>query len=64
MTNAIGSTVHVGDTMYQVIDRRSTNGSGPKFFGKFVFTLVDNVGLTYTTYGKRVVWNSRLKAQS
>ena len=56
----IGDRVTVNGKVYILNDWRSTSSSGSKFFGRFVFTLLDMEGNKFTAYGKRVAHNSRL----
>lgn len=60
MTQEVGAVVTVAGTRYRVAARRSTSGSGAKFYGRFVFTLADAEGKRYTAYGRAVSHNSTL----
>lgn len=60
MSQDIGERVIVGAVTFTVTDRRSTSGSGSKFYGKFIYTLVNGEGEKFSVYGKRVAWDSRL----
>lgn len=57
----IGASVTVRGTSYRVVDRRSTNASGAKFYGRYVFTLMDGDGRKWKAYGKAVSHNSTLR---
>lgn len=61
MAQEIGTTVVVRGTPYRVTSRRSTNDCGSKFYGRYVFTLVNSEAGTFTAYGKAVSHNSTLR---
>lgn len=60
----IGDTVSVRGDQYRVTNIKNCASSGPKFFGKFRFTLVKiSDGTMWGAFGKTVTGNSKLTEQ-
>ena len=56
----IGSTVSVRGEKYKLLSRKHAGDSGPRFFGKYTFILVNGSGQKFKAFGKTVTGNSKI----